>query len=122
MAHRFDVIGLDGAGAGWFGVWHDGGGLVWRRFDGAHQVLVEHAGMTVIAVDIPIGLSERDPRPSDRCAHAFVGGRRASSVFSAPVRAVLSAATRREASETHRRIDGRGVAAQAFGLFPKIRQ
>ncbi|MBI2398000.1 MAG: DUF429 domain-containing protein [Xanthomonadales bacterium] len=59
---------------------------------------------------------------SDRLAREFVGGVRATSVFSAPIRAVLEASSRREASDAQSRVDGRGLAAQAFALFPKIRQ
>jgi predicted RNase H-like nuclease len=54
-------------------------------------------------------------------ARRFVGGRRACSVFSAPVRGILDATSQPEASRRHRAIDGRGFGAQAFGLLAKIR-
>src|SRR5262249_55246675 len=67
--------------------------------------------------DIPIGLldaPERGGRECDRQARRLLG-RRASSVFSPPARAVLEA-TRYEQVRSH------GVSIQAFNILPKIRQ
>lgn len=122
MANAGTGVGVDGAGSGWIGVRRREDGLEWHWFEDAAHVLRKNLGASVIAVDIPIGLSQRDPRPSDRMAREFVGGVRATSVFSAPIRLVLDADSRREASDAQVRIDGRGLAAQAFALFPKIRQ
>lgn len=122
MSIDHESIGIDGARSGWVGVRRKGDGLEWHWFESAEQVLRDNPQAEVIAVDIPMGLAERDPRPSDALARTFVGGKRASSVFSAPIRPVLEAASRREASDAQVRVDGRGLAAQAFALFPKIRQ
>ena len=122
MSIDHQSIGIDGAGSGWIGVRRNTDGLEWHWFESAEHVLRKNPRAAVIAVDIPIGLSDRDPRPSDRLAREFVGGVRATSVFSAPIRSVLDASSRREASDAQVRVDGRGLAAQAFALFPKIRQ
>jgi predicted RNase H-like nuclease len=73
-------------------------------------------------VDIPIGLSDRGGRQADIEARQFVGGRRASSVFSSPVRAILDAKSQPEASRRHKEVDGRGFGAQSFAILPKIRE
>lgn len=116
------AIGVDGAGSGWLAVWRTGSALTYQRYESALALWAANAKAQVIAVDIPIGLADRDPRPTDRAARAYVGGKRASSVYSAPIRAVLHLPTRREASDAQRAVDGRGLSAQAFALFPKIRE
>lgn len=116
------ALGVDGAGSGWIGVRREGEELAWQWFEDAGQVMRKNPRASIIAVDVPIGLADRGPRPSDRLARAFVGGVRATSVFSAPIRVVLDAGSRREASDAQVKVDGRGLAAQAFALFPKIRQ
>lgn len=115
-------IGVDGAGPGWLAVWRGTDHLAFARYPDPGTLWQAHSDATVVAVDIPIGLSDSGPRPSDALARDFVGARRASSVFSAPIRPALPAGSRLEASTIQRAIDGRGVAAQAFALYPKIRQ
>jgi predicted RNase H-like nuclease len=71
----------------------------------------------VIAVDIPIGLLDTlqpGGRECDRQARRLLG-RRASSVFTPPIRALLEA-TRYEQVQSY------GVSIQAFGILPKIRE
>lgn len=115
-------VGVDGAGSGWIAVWWGGGGLVHALYPDAQRLFHTHRTARVIAVDIPIGLCEQGGRPADREARSFVGGKRASSVFSTPVRGILDAGSQPEASRRHREIDGRGFGAQSFAILPKIRQ
>ena len=120
---RFDgCIGVDGAKRGWIAVWSRDGALSWHVYDRAHALLDAHRQARVIAVDIPIGLPDRDGRQADVQARKFVGGRRASSIFSSPVRGILDAPSQPEASRRHREIDGRGFGAQSFAILPKIRE
>jgi predicted RNase H-like nuclease len=115
-------VGVDGCKAGWFAVERTRDGFAFAVHAGPRELIAAHAAARVIAVDVPIGLSERSPRAPDRDARAFVGRSRASSIFSAPVRGVLGATTYAEALRLHRRLDdGRGLSAQAFGILPKIR-
>ena len=74
----------------------------------------------VLAVDIPIGLTESGQRACDREARNLLGWPRRNSIFPAPVRAALAAQSREEASRITRNQDGRGVGCQAWGLYPKI--
>jgi len=115
-------VGVDGAKSGWIAVWWNAGTLVHHVYSGARELVEAHRAARVIAVDIPIGLCERNGRQADAEARAFVGGKRASSVFSTPVRGILDAASQAEASRRHREIDGRGFGAQSFAILPKIRQ
>jgi predicted RNase H-like nuclease len=115
-------LGVDGAKSGWIAMWLGEDGLAWCVYDSARELVDRHRGARVIAVDIPIGLSDRDGRQADIQARKFVGGRRACSIFSTPVRGILDAASQAEASRRHREIDGRGFGAQSFAILPKIRQ
>jgi predicted RNase H-like nuclease len=75
----------------------------------------------LVAIDIPIGLPEAGPRRCDVEARHRLGPR-GSSVFPAPVRAVLDATDFAEANRLHREVDGRGLSKQAWNLVPKIRE
>lgn len=120
--HRVSLIGVDGAKTGWFAVWRSADSFGFDYYARAEHLVATHAGAACIAVDVPIGLSDKGARAPDGLARSFVGGKRASSVFSAPVRGVLDAQSQSEASTRHREIDGRGFGAQAFGILPKIRE
>jgi len=120
--HNNLCVGVDGAKSGWIGVWRGDGALAFDVYISARRVVDAHLGAEVIAVDIPIGLADRDGRQADSLARNFVGGKRASSIFSAPVRGILDAQSQGEASRRHREIDNRGFGAQAFAILPKIRE
>ena len=76
--------------------------------------------MVCAAIDIPMGLADREPRSCDIAARRALGPRR-SSVFPAPVRAVLEAASYAEACALSRRACGKGVSKQLFNILDKIR-
>lgn len=72
-----------------------------------------------VAVDMPIGLPDAGARPCDVAARRLLGPRRAS-VFPAPVRATLGAASYAEALARSRAVAGHGLSAQAFNLLRRI--
>jgi predicted RNase H-like nuclease len=119
------VAGVDGCKARWLCIGRDlrGGALEARVFDSAAAVAEQDPLPGVIGWDIPIGLAEGGAgRECDSKARSVLRAPRASSVFTAPVRSALAAASRAEASEiTARCCDGRRVAAQAFGIYAKVR-
>jgi predicted RNase H-like nuclease len=115
-------VGVDGAKAKWIAVWRGDSKLEFCIYDSAADLVASHRQAPVIAVDIPIGLSGHGPRSPDVLARAFVGGKRACSIFSAPVRGILDAMSQPEASRRHREIDTRGFGAQAFAILAKIRE
>lgn len=72
-----------------------------------------------VGVDIPIGLSDASPRRCDEEARALLGERR-SSVFPAPVRAVLGARSYKAAQDRSRATGGKGLSKQSWNLVPRI--
>lgn len=116
------VAGVDGCRAGWVVA------LVQQQPRGVQkhyirfcnrfaEVLTLAPRPAVMAIDIPIGLLEvQQPggRECDRQARRLLG-RRASSIFTPPIRALLEA-TRYE------QVRSSGVSIQAFGILPKIRE
>jgi predicted RNase H-like nuclease len=73
----------------------------------------------VLAVDMPIGISEAWPRQADVLARAFVGPRR-NSVFMTPPRAVLEAVTVTEARDLMGRLTGQSISSQTYAIAKRI--
>ncbi|MEO5624636.1 MAG: DUF429 domain-containing protein [Dokdonella sp.] len=121
MAAGIQLVGVDGARAGWIAVYEAGESMAYGVFPDPVTLVRAFPNAWVLSVDMPIGLADSGPRSPDSLARRFVGGRRACSIFSAPVRCILDAQSQPEASLRHRAIDGRGFGAQAFAILPKIR-
>ncbi len=118
------MLGVDACRAGWIGVALSPGTL------GAYTAaeigdLVEDASssglLSVVAIDIPIGLPDRSRRQADLLARKAVGPRWAS-VFMTPVRPALEAPNYESANALSLRLAGEGISRQAFALQPKILQ
>jgi predicted RNase H-like nuclease len=116
------VAGIDGCRAGWIVVLrepHDTSPaqpLDVRLCPTFEAVLSLQPAPSVIAIDMPIGLLET-PRPGGRLCDQQARrllGRRASSVFSPPCRAILAATQ-------YAQVRGYGMSRQAFGILPKVR-
>ena len=117
------IAGVDGCKGGWVAALRDleAGDIVFGLFDRLAHLLDGEFRPAVVAVDIPIGLLDAGERACDREARRLVKGR-ASSVFPAPIRGVLEMALYAEANELSRRVNGKGLSRQSFGLVPKIRE
>jgi predicted RNase H-like nuclease len=115
------LAGVDGCPKGWFRICREtrSGRLRFEVFERAESLIEAPPNPRIVGLDIPIGLPASGPRACDRAARSLLGPRR-SSVFPAPIRPVLGARSRAEADRIGRRVDGRGVSAQAFNLFAKI--
>jgi predicted RNase H-like nuclease len=113
------VLGVDGCPGGWLGALVEGPAVRWLLLPDAAAVLAGADAVAATGVDMPIGLAEDRPRRCDVAARAALGPRR-SSVFPAPVRAVLSATTYAEACDLSRRASGRALSLQAWYLVPRI--
>jgi predicted RNase H-like nuclease len=115
------VAGVDGCKTGWLCVAKDlDTGLITSEVFSNAQLLLQHKlEPSVTAIDIPIGLTENGPRQCDIEARQILGSR-ASSVFPAPIRPALQSNTRQHADEIRRKIEGKGVSAQAFGIYKKV--
>jgi predicted RNase H-like nuclease len=75
----------------------------------------------MIAVDIPIGLTDIGPRQCDLEARKRLGPRR-SSVFPAPVRSTLAATSYSHACQLGEGADGRKLSQQTYAILRKIRE
>ena len=118
MAH---LIGADGCRGGWITAERIGDEIAWSRIERL-EVLYERADMpAVVAVDAPIGLVARGARDCDVAARRALGPRR-SSVFPAPLRPLLQAASYAEAARLRERIEGKRISRQTWGILPKIRE
>ena len=117
-------LGIDGCPRGWYAVRvatarGQISGKVYPRFS---EVLAEAERSAIIAVDIPIGLLFAGSRQCDELARRALTPMRSSSVFPAPLRPVLGAASHQEASAIRRSIDGKGMSIQSFAITRKVQE
>ncbi len=117
-----DLVGIDGCGDGWVCVVERGESLRVLVVSALAALLDQVADDALVAIDVPIGLTDAGPRSCDVEARRLLRAPRASSVFPAPVRASLAAATYLEACDAHQQADGRRMSRQAFAILPKIRE
>ena len=118
------AYGVDGCTAGWFYF-----ALTrseepqWGIVGTVDELVSVSSDSDCIFVDIPIGLPDGpEGRRCDRKARKRLGRPRASSVFPAPVRAALAAATYEDANRISRQTSGKGLTQQTFAILPKIRE
>lgn len=120
------VAGVDGCRGGW---------VVVERAEAAVDVVryraeriedlsplvdrLRSGALSVLAIDMPIGLLDEQPRDCDVEARKLLGPRR-SSVFPAPVRDTLDAEDYEDACRRSRRCSGKALSKQAYNLIPKI--
>ena len=119
------IVGADGCPrGGWLAVLEDldSGEIHSRLFPSAEALLLQEPLPAVLAIDIPMGLPATGQRQCEVEARRILGRPRSSSVFPVPVRPALRARSREEADRLHRRVDGRGVGAQAWHLYGRIRE
>ncbi len=121
MAH---ISGVDGCKGGWIVIRKEigSGGISSEVFSSAEQLINQSPIPDVLALDIPIGLTDSGPRQCDILARKMLGQPRGSSVFPAPIRPALAASDRKEADSISRTVDGKGVGAQAFGIYSRIHE
>lgn len=115
------IVGVDGCRAGWLCIKKnvDTGVVSSEVFSNAQSVLQQKPEPLVVAVDIPIGLTESGPRQCDIEVRKLLKERR-SSVFPAPIRPALHASSRKQADEIQGGIEGKGVSKQSFALYGRI--
>jgi len=120
------VAGIDGCRSGWVVVRRDvtGGAPKVQVVPGLREVISDPS-LAVVAIDVPIGLLDGavpGGRPCDVAARRMLAPRRASSVFSAPVRGVLGATSYAQAAACSRASSPHTLALsqQSFAILPKI--
>jgi predicted RNase H-like nuclease len=112
------VLGVDGCNGGWIAASRERGTIHCRRIARLEE-LFQAEPPRVVAIDIPIGLPERGARACDVAARALLGARR-SSVFPAPLRALLAASSYEDASRLRERLERKRISKQAWLILPKI--
>lgn len=120
-----ELIGVDGCRGGWVIATSDAGfsRLSFAVVNDLEPVFCHGENVaSVIAIDMPIGLCDDGPRACDLQARRLLGRPRASSVFPAPCRAALAAATYRRACGLSRRALGVALTLECFNILPKIRR
>ena len=118
--HR--VLGADVCSHGWVGVATGPGGSEVYFGRTIRELLAESEAdgkISVVAIDIPIGLPDNGRRRADELARKAVGDRW-QSVFMTPVRDALLARDHATAVVVNQRLAGQGVSRQAYGLRSKI--
>ena len=113
------VLGVDACKKGWVGITSDVRGYFGLNITDLVSSALKDGVLDVIAVDIPIGLPVTGPRKADAVARKLIG-KRASSVFSTPVRAALVATSHAEATAISVQATGKGLSQQAYALGRKI--
>ncbi len=121
------VLGVDACVGGWVGVLLDpvlrAQVFVARTITELVELVGEDNHVSVVAIDIPIGLPDTTGRVSDAEARKVLVGK-SSSVFSTPTRAALEAQTYVEARAANLVATGgsTSVSAQAYALREKVLQ
>jgi predicted RNase H-like nuclease len=117
------VVGIDGCRGAWISVSleTDSRQLVWNKLSLLSDLLEQTPTAEIVGIDIPIGLPEKGPRACDLKARRLLG-KRGSSVFPAPILAVLEANSYREACKIRLEIEGKRMSQQAWAIVPKVRE
>jgi predicted RNase H-like nuclease len=118
-----NLAGVDGCPAGWIAVVENSEtqSIVAQVFKNFAQ-LAAALDAAVIAIDIPIGLTECGARDCDVRARKHLGPKRGTSVFPAPIRPALHASSYKEAKATSRAVQNKGISKQAWAIYRKVRQ
>jgi predicted RNase H-like nuclease len=113
------VLGVDGWRGAWVAARLDGRSVTLLALSDVAAVLAV-PDVDLVAIDMPIGLSDDGPRACDVQARRLLG-RAGSSVFPAPLRCVLDCADYADACAVSRRASGKALSVQAWNLVPAIR-
>ncbi|MHC1599344.1 MAG: DUF429 domain-containing protein [Candidatus Methanospirareceae archaeon] len=118
-------VGVDGCKKGWFAVslTEDDEWDIAVFLDASH-LLNKIDESSLILIDIPIGLREKEnrERQCDIEARGLLRPKRASSVFPAPCRPAIYCKNYKEASDINEERTGRRLTLQTWYIIPKIRQ
>jgi predicted RNase H-like nuclease len=119
-----NLAGIDGCRLGWICIFEElpTRHLASKIFPTVDDLAKHIAQLDVVAIDVPIGLTDSGPRGCDAAARKMLGPKRASSVFPAPIRAALGAATYDDACTRSFDAQGKKLSKQAWAIYPKIRE
>lgn len=118
------IVGADGCKSGWLCIFEE---LPTRRlgskiFGSVAELFAAAPAIHSLAIDIPVGLTDSGPRACDVAARKRLGPVRGTSVFPAPIRPALYAASYAEACKASLEAQNRKLSQQAWAIYPKIRE
>ena len=115
------IAGVDGCRGGWIAATQTGGVTSLKVLESL-DILFRDETLVVAVIDMPIGLPERGSRPCDLLARKLLGKARGSSVFPAPIQAMLAARDHKEASDLRYGVEAKRCSIQLAAILPKIRE
>jgi predicted RNase H-like nuclease len=115
------LAGVDGCPGGWVCIVYDPdtSSFTIGLFRTAAALLAHDSKISVMAIDMPIGLVDTGRRQCDELARNMLGPRHVC-VSNAPIRPALYAPSRLAASAITQNAAGRGVGSNEWALYPKI--
>ena len=118
------AYGVDGCKAGWFFVCLNGEDVTLGTVARLSDLVDAAPADSHVFIDIPIGLrdSDGDSRFCDTAARRLLGSPRRSSIFNAPIRAILNQTDYATTNAESKRISGKGLSRQTFAITPKIKE
>lgn len=116
-------VGVDGCKAGWFYIASYDSETRFGIVGTVGELFELFDNVSGVFIDTPIGLydSGAQPRACDKLARQALSPR-GSTVFPAPVRPCLHAATYEESCSISDELTGKRLSQQAFHIFGKIRE
>jgi predicted RNase H-like nuclease len=119
-----NIAGIDGCRSGWFCIFEElpSRKVASKIFPTINDLARHVETVDVVVIDVPIGLKDRGPRGCDVAARKMLGPVRGSSVFPAPIRPAIGAATYEEACSTSFAAQGKKLSKQSWAIYPKIRE
>lgn len=116
------LAGIDGYKKGWVAAIEvRSGETVVRAYPNFRSIL-DDGSLTLVVIDIPIGLLDHGARTCDVEARRLLGRARGSSVFPSPIRSMLDVDTWEEACSRRVEKEGKKCTKQVAGILPKIRE
>lgn len=116
------LAGIDGYRKGWIAAIEVSHGETMVTTYPNFSSILDDEHLTLIVIDIPIGLLDHGARTCDVEARRLLGRGRGSSVFPSPIRTMLEAGTWEEACRRRVEQEGKKCSKQVAGILPKIRE
>lgn len=116
------LAGIDGYKNGWVSAIEGRPGETVVRAYPDFRAILSDASLTLIVIDIPIGILDHGARTCDVEARHLLGRARGASVFPSPIRSMLDAETWEEACRRRFAQESKKCSKQLAGILPKIRE
>ncbi|HEY7838028.1 MAG TPA: DUF429 domain-containing protein [Terriglobales bacterium] len=118
------IIGVDGCHDGWMVATSnpDLSEIAFSIVPNIHDIIeLAELNHAVVAIDVPIGLPDHEPRSADLEARKQLGKGQSCRVFPVPARAALAGESYESACALNREALNRSLSKQTWGIIGKIR-